>query len=125
MQKTVKAGFAMGKTPLFIPIAGDADGIKQHPAPVQPQQPQPQSKKYLEQVIEGLSKADVTREVTSRKPNRYSGKIQSNSLKGGSGAKWILHKKIGALIQQGYTRKMICKELDICRMTIWRHQNEY
>ena len=83
--------------PATIPIAGDADN--------------PPMETYTESDKHGNRKA----------PRQ----IEANALKGGSGAKWILHRKINALIQQNYTRKMICNELGICRMTLYRHQYLY
>ena len=100
------------ETPPQIPIAGDSDGLPS------------EDYSYLDEVTKSfgdslnLSTEDKVYVDRKHKPAR---RIKANALKGGSGAKWILHKKIKGLVALNYTRKEICKELDICRMTLYRH----
>lgn len=92
-------------------------------------QPEPEAKgrDYIVEVNESMSRdTGITFiEPPTRRERKKTGKITSNFLKGGPGAKWILHKQINELVKKGCTRKAICKELNICRMTLWRHLNEY
>lgn len=96
--------------------------IPQSPTPTQTQT---QTPTYIDEVAETFNSEDVTQKHYTENKRRNPRRIQANCLKGGSGAKWIIHTKILKLIQKNYTRKQICEEIDICRMTLWRHLNIY